>query len=272
MLRSKSKRELRREEKRELIERKKQRLAKMMSNKFARIVWLAVVFVACSRSYAAIEVADEASPTDMLRASFVHFEQELWSIIENGVDQPSVGRHILDEYRKFVEANLTQNFIGNNYVFMERVYEWKILEKDIFSLNNIFEVFRPILEKRFDQIERHELTDFTETVLSDPLYSVNDTLNKIENLMIKQGLYYRVALVSFDLGCCCFVHVLTTPIFCLFFCFLIQQEALTQVCSTRQSAQQVLYQLYNAISITEIKGYAMMQFSWMILRTYGNGE
>lgn len=173
-------------------------LTKMMSIKIARIVWFVVVSVACVRSNVAIEVASEATPTDMLRASFVHFEQELWSVIENGVDQPSVGRHILDEYRKFVEENLTQNFIGNNYVFMERVYEWKILEKDIFSLNNIFDVFRPILGKQFDQIERHELTDFTETVLTDPLYSVNDTLNKIENIMIKQGLYYRVTLVSCD--------------------------------------------------------------------------
>lgn len=170
----------------------------MMSIKFARIVWLAVVFVACVRSNAAIEVANEATPTDVLRASFVHFEQELWSIIENGVDQPSVGRHIMDEYRKFVAANLTQNLIGNNYVFMERVYEWKILEKDILSLDNLFNAFRPILNRRFDPEEQRALTDFTETVLSDEQFPVNETLNKIENIMIKQGLYYRVALVSFD--------------------------------------------------------------------------
>lgn len=169
-----------------------------MSMKFTRIVWFVVVFVTCVRSNTAIEVFNEATPTDVLRATFVHFEQELWSIIENGVDQPSVGRHILDEYRKFASANLTQNFIGNDYVFMERVYEWKILEKDIFSLNNIFDVLRPMLEKSFDQIERHELTDFTETVLSDPVFSVNETLNKIDNIMIKQGLYYRVGLVSFN--------------------------------------------------------------------------
>lgn len=175
-----------------------------MSNNFARIVWLAVVLVACARSNAAIEVINEASPTDVLRSSFVHFEQGLWSEFENGIDQlsnqnnPGSVEIVLSAFREFVAANLSQNFIGNDFMFMENVYEWKILEKDIFSLNNIFEVFRPMLEKHSDQIFRRELTDFTETVLSDPLYSVNETLNKIENIMIKQGLYYKVALVSFE--------------------------------------------------------------------------
>lgn len=169
-----------------------------MSNKFARIIWLAVVLVVCSRSNAAIEVINEASPTDVLRSSFVHFEHALWSEFENGIDQLSSQNNVLSAFREFVTANLSQNFVGNDYAFMENVYEWKILEKDIFSLNNIFDVFRRMIEKHSDQIDRRELTDFTETVLSDPLYSVNETLNKIENIMIKQGLYYKVALVSFE--------------------------------------------------------------------------
>lgn len=53
--------------------------------------------------------------------------------------------------------------------------------------------------------------------------------------------------------------------------FLIMQEAQTMVCYSRQSPQQVLFHMYNAVSIAELKGYAMMQFSWMILRNYGKG-
>lgn len=51
----------------------------------------------------------------------------------------------------------------------------------------------------------------------------------------------------------------------------MSQEAQSMICQTRQSAQQVLFQMYNAISIAELKGYAMVQFSWMILRTLGKG-
>lgn len=62
---------------------------------------------------------------------------------------------------------------------------------------------------------------------------------------------------------------ITCDILVLFFVYL--QEAQDLVCVSKQSAQQVLFQMYNAISIAELKGYAMMQFSWMVLRAYGKG-
>lgn len=49
------------------------------------------------------------------------------------------------------------------------------------------------------------------------------------------------------------------------------QEASSQICSEQQSPQQLLFNLYNAIALTEIKGYTMMQFSYMLLRLYING-
>lgn len=53
--------------------------------------------------------------------------------------------------------------------------------------------------------------------------------------------------------------------------FLLQEASIT-LCTAQRSPQQVLYQLYNAITMTELKGYAMMQFSYMLLKTYGRGE
>jgi hypothetical protein len=35
-----------------------------------------------------------------------------------------------------------------------------------------------------------------------------------------------------------------------------------------QSSQQLMYNLYNIIALTEVKGYAMVQFSYMMLRIY----
>ena len=35
-----------------------------------------------------------------------------------------------------------------------------------------------------------------------------------------------------------------------------------------QSPHQLVYNLYNIIALTEIKGYAMLQFSYMMLRIY----
>lgn len=42
-------------------------------------------------------------------------------------------------------------------------------------------------------------------------------------------------------------------------------------CSANQSPQQVLFNLYNSIALTELKGYMMMQFSYMLLKLYNAG-
>ncbi|XP_014216345.1 uncharacterized protein LOC106645091 isoform X3 [Copidosoma floridanum] len=50
------------------------------------------------------------------------------------------------------------------------------------------------------------------------------------------------------------------------------QEASLQICDTQQSPQQLLYNLYNTIALTEVKGYTMMQFSWALLKLYNIGN
>jgi hypothetical protein len=45
-----------------------------------------------------------------------------------------------------------------------------------------------------------------------------------------------------------------------------------QLCSLGQTPHQIIYNLYNVIALTEIKGYAMIQFSYMILRLYDQGN
>ncbi|XP_017481311.1 PREDICTED: uncharacterized protein LOC108370494 isoform X1 [Rhagoletis zephyria] len=50
------------------------------------------------------------------------------------------------------------------------------------------------------------------------------------------------------------------------------EESMDQICHTKQSAQQFLNSLYADIALTELKGYTMMQFSWMMLRIYGKGN
>ena len=39
-----------------------------------------------------------------------------------------------------------------------------------------------------------------------------------------------------------------------------------------QSPHQVIYNLYNVIALAEIKGYAMIQFSYMIMKLYNQGN
>ena len=41
-----------------------------------------------------------------------------------------------------------------------------------------------------------------------------------------------------------------------------------QLCRLEQSPHQLVYNLYNIIALTEVKGYAMIQFSYTLLTIY----
>lgn len=43
-------------------------------------------------------------------------------------------------------------------------------------------------------------------------------------------------------------------------------------CNIQQSPQQILFNLYNTITLAELKGYTMVQFSYMLLKLYDKGN
>jgi len=53
---------------------------------------------------------------------------------------------------------------------------------------------------------------------------------------------------------------------------VLQEKQGINLCNLGQSPHQLIYNLYNVIALTEIKGYAMVQFSYMMLRLYGKGN
>ncbi|CAF4907893.1 unnamed protein product [Pieris macdunnoughi] len=88
-----------------------------------------------------------------------------------------------------------------------------------------------------------EWLDLAESVLMDPSASVSQAVRKLHDLL-EHGDMFRSVL----------------------------QERHPEVCELQLSPHQLIYDMYNTIALTEIKGYAMMQFSWMLLRIYGKGN
>lgn len=43
------------------------------------------------------------------------------------------------------------------------------------------------------------------------------------------------------------------------------------LCDQKQSLQQMVFNLYGTLHLTQLKGFSVMQFSWMLLHTYGKG-
>ncbi|XP_031632298.1 uncharacterized protein LOC116346405 isoform X2 [Contarinia nasturtii] len=211
----------------------------------SNVVKIAVVafFISCNIFCAISTYTKGATSIDFLRAQYLQLEAELWSIVENGVDQSSVLNQILGQHKTFIDQNLTlSDYNENEFYLLEKIYEWNIVKESLTPIRTLFNSFKLVIDKNVVQFQRLELTDLADTILSES-EAINGTAENIETFMVKQGTYYKVML-----------------------------EAQNLVCISKQSAQQVLFQMYNAISIAELKGYAMMQFSWMILRTYGKGN
>ncbi|CAH0564543.1 unnamed protein product [Brassicogethes aeneus] len=104
-----------------------------------------------------------------------------------------------------------------------------------------------------DQIEKSTLSDFAKNVVS---HDSSSSVNLIERIFAFISPGSRGIT---DTG---LLHILAENL----------KELDTLKCDTNQSAQQVLYNLYNSIALTELKGYTMIQFSYMLLKLYNEGN
>lgn len=43
------------------------------------------------------------------------------------------------------------------------------------------------------------------------------------------------------------------------------------LCDQKQSLQQLIYNMYITLHLTQLKGFSVMQFSWMLLQAYEKG-
>ncbi|XP_055846636.1 uncharacterized protein LOC129912439 isoform X2 [Episyrphus balteatus] len=197
------------------------------------------VGVEAKRNVAALEV-------DTSHAEYVSIEKALWKYITKPrITREAQLKKVYDTHRSFARDNLQRLFDESRYEIVQHS-EWIMLKSDLMYVNSIFEAFRVFLNTNPIDGEYNEQAalDLCDNVLrNDSTFSMEKIFKQIELIMVKQATYYRALL-----------------------------DANNHLSGTRQSCQQFLYSLYADIALTELKGYTMMQFSWMILRIYGKGN
>lgn len=105
-------------------------------------------------------------------------------------------------------------------------------------------------------VERPTLEDFVSTVVSHGSSSIRGLLERIHSIVAPEhGMGSQLQSPGIFSQLTDAMH-----------------ESRSNRCNLQQSPQQLLYNLYNSVAITELKGYAMMQFSWMLLRLYKKGN
>lgn len=215
---------------------------------FYLLLFVVPIVLLSLTTFVGVEAAKRnmALDVDMSHAEYVSIEKALWNYIAKPrITREAQLKKVYDTHRTFSRDNLDRLFDESKYEIIQHS-EWLMLKTDLIYLNSIFEAFRMFLNSNPVDGEYNEQAalDLCDNVLrNDTTFSIQKIFNQIELIMVKQAMYYRALL-----------------------------DANNQLSGTRQSAQQFLYSLYTDVALTELKGYTMMQFSWMILKIYGKGN
>lgn len=142
---------------------------------------------------------------DIIRRTYLQVEAQLWNYIEAN-ESPTVRlSEIFAQHRNFTDAYLPDaqltNGDSNEFIVLNGLYEWKVIENDLRAMNNLFSVYRMTLDQyrnALGEFNEPALTDLVKTVLQDDSgpFKVRSTLDQIENVMVRQNLYYKAMLVG----------------------------------------------------------------------------
>lgn len=148
-----------------------------------------------------------STESDFARSSYIQMERSLWEKYVDKVSSLTTSERlykIFNQHHMFIEQYLDAPYAADGFSVLSKFYEWNNIESDVKSIHSLFkDSFRHRLDLelgnnndisggKFD--ERANL-DLAETVISDPLWPVNATLDKIQNNIYNQGLYYKAKSV-----------------------------------------------------------------------------
>lgn len=171
-------------------------------------------------------VAVQALPIDSVRSEYFRVQAKAWKLLDG--DQYPLDAHQQTNLSDTVKAKIVRELFSIHYNYVtfnvsefetnpnrngfgaevalldtvfpefEHLYEWKFIEADLHTINNLFEAMRIYLGQNVDSgqpINPLSAMDFAETVFQDNQFPVAKLFESIDNIMVGQGLYYKMALV-----------------------------------------------------------------------------
>ncbi|XP_017880888.1 uncharacterized protein LOC108625401 isoform X2 [Ceratina calcarata] len=128
----------------------------------------------------------------------------------------------------------------------------RAVDEFVAQINDLYTVF-VLYSKAPQRYEKYTLEDFARTCVSSRTGALPDILKTMHRLFVPPSdeAFSKSILI-----------LLANEM----------QEASSQICNEKQSLQQLLYNLYTTVTLTEIKGYSMIQFSYKMLRLYNPGS
>lgn len=144
---------------------------------------------------------------DFVRSSYVQLEKNLWDKYVDKVSALTLNEKlykIFNQHFMFIQQHMDKNFDEQDFSVLSKFYEWNIIEPDVKSIHSLFkDSFRTRLVTELATqdtgsggFDERACLDLAETVLTDELWPVNRTMEKIQNNIYNQGLYYKAKSVG----------------------------------------------------------------------------
>ncbi|XP_052758205.1 uncharacterized protein LOC116413097 isoform X2 [Galleria mellonella] len=208
-----------------------------------RLLWLFALFI--------FVPTKGLSPVDKLRNKIFTIERQQW-IHLNDQQWRTSGSADIDLAKVFV-------------LFDGEIHRWPLAAPPVLSsswwkkpqkqVRHIQEMYATFLEFMRRQTEPgvkparvREWLSLAASVLSDPKTAVSRAMSQLHQSVLRDQMFQNV---------------------------LQEQRKYynrSELCELQVSPHQLIYDLYNTIALAEIKGYVMMQFSWMLLKIYRPGN
>ncbi|XP_046619021.1 uncharacterized protein LOC124304604 isoform X3 [Neodiprion virginianus] len=202
----------------------------------------------------AIENGIQLSKVDVIRHDLMKVESDLVqrlnipsTMYDSDMRKKSVAM-IIEAYAKFgiIFDDEFPNMREKHLEPLQSLHIWARAENILRNIDGLYTTFRRLQQASIEShlpVDEETWKDFSETILFDANASILTALYQVFDLIVDEKLYASA-----------------------------YQEGERTICNDNQSPQQLLYNLYNSIAVTEIKGYTMMQFSWLLLKLYKNGN
>lgn len=141
-----------------------------------------------------------ATVIDLERAKYLKLQDDMWALVDKG----TIAKHDVEEklyttFRELAVTNWTERYKEHDFEFLQRFYEWNLVEKDLMGIESLWVAFKSFLANQFTTNDFNELAgmDFADTVFHDKQLTMNASLDGVYRIMVKQGFYYKAAMVSF---------------------------------------------------------------------------
>ncbi|CAB3261053.1 unnamed protein product [Arctia plantaginis] len=194
-----------------------------------------------------VAAASELTQVDHVRQKFYNLEQELWvNVTDPQWRDAGLGGDV-ELTKAFAAFNEHVESIPRIKRITLKSWLWTKVSEKLVIIDGFYKNFMEFVMRQASPASVpspvRDWLDMAETVLMDPRASVAQAVRKLHGYLEHADMFRSVL-----------------------------QDEDAEVCDLQLSAHQLIFDMYNTIALTEIKGYAMMQFSWMLLRIYGRGN